>query len=223
MIPVKRQPEPSDFNRLVRDPGKNHLRASPTPTPEPKYVRKKRLWEKVAGHLHAAYSEICAYSCHRIALVTGFRTVEHFIPIRVDPQKAYEWDNYRLVCGRLNGLKGAHQDVLDPFELDDNVFALDFPSLLVKPGSGLRSQLEADVRATIKRLKLNDNETCIHERERRVRDYCTGEISFNHLRKEAPFIAHELERQGLVRKIMNIMGYSQSAQATRGDADATDT
>ena len=159
-------------------------------------------------HLHTAYSETCAYSCHRIALLTGFSTVEHFVPIKVDPQKAYEWDNYRLVCGRLNGRKGAHQDVLDPFDLADNVFALDFPSLQVKPGSGLGSQLEDDVWATINRLRLNDDETCVSDRQELVRDYCTCEISFDHLRKEAPFIAHELERQGLVSTIGKMMGYS---------------
>lgn len=223
MIPVRRQPEPSEFSQLVRTPGQKHLDASPTRIPEPSYVRKKPLWQEVATQLHTAYSEICAYSCHRIALVTGFRTVEHFIPIAADPQRAYVWDNYRLVCGRLNGRKGVHQDVLDPFELDDNVFALDFPSLQVKPGSGLGSQLEAAVWATINRLKLNDDENCLHEREVCVRAYCTNDISFNHLRKEAPFIAHELERQGLVRTIVNMMDYSHSAQAARADTDGTDT
>lgn len=223
MIPVTRQPKPGDFNRLVRDPGKTHLRGSPTPTPEPRYVRKKPLWQKVGVHLHAAYSEVCAYTCHRIALDTGFCTVEHFVPIKVDPQKAYEWDNYRLVCGRLNGRKGDHQDVLDPFQLADNVFTLQFPSLLVKPSPGLAPQLETDAWATINRLKLNDDGTCVRERQVRVRDYCTGDISFNHLRKEAPFIAHELQRQGLVSSITKMMGYSQPAQATRSDTDNTDT
>ncbi len=223
MIPVKRQPKPSMFNQLVRAPGLKHLAASPTPKPTPEYVRKKPLWRNVAEHLHEVYSEICAYSCRRIALVTGSRTTDHFIPIKVDPQKAYEWDNYRLVCGRLNTRKGVHQDVLDPFELDDNVFALDFPSLQVKPGDGLGSQMEADVWATIKRLKLDVDETLVHDRQQIVRDYCTGDISFNHLRKEAPFIAHELERQGLVSTISTMMGYSQPAQPTRSDTDVTDT
>lgn len=222
MIPVKRQPEPSEFSRLVRTPGQKHLDASPTQIPEPSYVRRKRLWREVATHLHTAYSEICAYSCHRIARVTGSRTVEHFVPIKVDPRKAYEWDNYRLVCGRLNGRKGDHQDVLDPFELADNVFALDFPSLQVKPGSGLESQLEADVRATINRLKLNDD-TCVEGRVACVRYFCKKEISFDYLRSEAPFVAHELERQGLVNTIVNMMGYFQPAQATRSDTDLTDT
>lgn len=223
MIPVKPQPEPSKFGQLVRTPGQVHLKASPRKIPEPSYVKKNPLWRKVATDLHTAYSEICAYSCLRIALVTGFRTVEHFVPIKVDPQKAYEWDNYRLVCGRLNGCKGVHQDVLDPFKLADNVFALDFPSLLVKPGSGLGSQLKADVLDTIKRLKLNDDEICVRNREKCVRDYCTREISFDHLRKEAPFIVHELERQELVDTITNMMGYSLTAERTRSPSADTNT
>lgn len=207
MMPVKLQRKPTEFEKLVRTPGLDYLAASPTPTPTPEYIRKRPLWRKIAGDLHESYSEICAYSCRRIAFVTGSRTVDHFIPIKVDPQKAYDWDNYRLACGRLNSRKGAHQDVLDPFELDDDVFALDFPSLQVKPGHGLDSQMKTAVCATINRLKLND-ETCVDDRQRLVRDCCTGDISFSHLRKEAPFIAYELERQELVSAIADMMGYS---------------
>jgi hypothetical protein len=46
------------------------------------------------------------------------------------PELAYEWSNYRHAIGRVNGCKGNLDDlVLDPFEVEDDWFAIQIPDL----------------------------------------------------------------------------------------------
>ena len=65
--------------------------------------------------------------------------------------------------------------------------------------------LYQSVQITIDALRLNDEGTCLQGRWAYIRDYCLSEIDFSHLSKKAPFIALELQRQGLVQKIKAIM------------------
>ncbi len=205
MIRIEPQPEPNDFEILVRRPGRQFLRR--IPNPKSREWRSHSYWRNVSGELRSAYNGICAYTCHWIPTDTGAGTVEHFKPKSKHPQDAYEWDNYRLVCSMLNGRKGNHEDVLDPFTIQDGWFVLDFPSLLVKPAPDLDDDLRAKVIATRKRLKLNDDESCVEARLQWVRDYCEGNISHDHLRKHAPFIARQIEQQGLIDALPEIMGF----------------
>ncbi len=156
--------------------------------------------------LHDAYGGICAYSCHWIPYDTGAKTVEHFKPKVRYPQDAYEWDNYRLVCNALNGRK-SDRDTLDPFEISDGWFIIDFPSLLVKSAPGLPDDLKNQVIATRDILGLNDEATCLKNRNEFVWCYCKRQITFAHLERQAPFLAKELVRQGLTDTIQEIMGY----------------
>ena len=117
------------------------------------------------------------------------------------------WSNFRLMCGTLNGRKGDYEDVIDPFRVANGTFALDFPSLFVKPAPNLSRHMANRVSATIARLQLNDEGTCIKARERYVKQYCQGLIDFALVEREAPFIAFELTRQGLEDAIKTIMGY----------------
>lgn len=45
-----------------------------------------------------------------------------------------------------------------------------------------------------------------------ILSYCKGEITFNFLKKAAPFIAHELERKGLKKKVTQMMKYPSKAR-----------
>ena len=54
-------------------------------------------------------------------------------------------------------------------------------------------------------LKLNQDDTLVQERQSWLECFCSGEITFAHLRKKVPFIAYELERQELVNDIASIM------------------
>ncbi|MCP4663974.1 MAG: hypothetical protein GY856_51990 [bacterium] len=204
MIHVEPQPEPSDFDAKVRRRGLQFL--SRHPEPSTSGWRNHDYWRKILPALYEAYHRICAYSCHWIPPDTGGRSVEHFLPKTKYPDRAYEWSNYRLVCLTLNGRKGDHEDVLDPFVVEDGWFVLDFPSLQIKPSADLDMPSRRRVQTTIERLCLNDEGTCLRNRSYYIRDYCQGEINFSHLRRCAPFVAMELERQKLVEAIREMMG-----------------
>jgi hypothetical protein len=107
----------------------------------------------------------------------------------------------------LNGRKGTYEDVLDPFTIQNGCFVLHFPSLEIRPGEGIEVDLRKQVEATIRRLGLNDEGTCLKSRFRYIEVYCKNEIAFFHLQHEAPFIAMELERQGLRDGIRDIMQF----------------
>jgi hypothetical protein len=108
------------------------------------------------------------------------------------------------VCSTLNGRKGTHEDVLDPFLIPDGWFVIDFPSMLVKPDSDLAPDVLQSVQATIDRLGLNDEGTCLKSRVKWLGDYCSNDISLDYFRRHAPFIVSELERQNLVANIREV-------------------
>ncbi len=203
MIHVDRHPEPINFETLVRQPGRNYLRIVPFPTT--KQFNNHDYWGRVLGTMYDLYDGICAYSCHWIPVDTGTPTVEHFYPKHLYPQQAYEWNNYRLVCGTLNGRKKAFEDVLDPFTLVDGWFIIDFPSGLVKPSKELDDSAKDQVRRTIARLGLNHEGTCLRNRLKWIMDYSRGAYGFQYLSKHAPFVGRELERQGLCDAIKTMM------------------
>jgi uncharacterized protein (TIGR02646 family) len=206
MIRVEPRPEPQNFDSLVRQPGYGYL--STRPNPSAKEWNKHSYWRRILKELHSSYKGICAYSCHWIPYDTGADTVEHFLPKTRYPMQAYEWSNYRLVCATLNSRKGDFEDVLDPFQIEDGWFTIDFPSLLVKPSKNLKKAQSDKVRLTIERLGLNDEDTCVKSRERYIKSYCLNDVSFDYLLLDAPFIAAELRRQNLVDSIKEIMNYA---------------
>lgn len=204
MIPVQPQPEPADFSEKVREKGAAFLRKVPHPK-TPDWVNKE-YWQASLDDLCEAYERICAYSAQWIPRTEGSPTVDHFIPKSVKPEWAYEWHNFRLACLKLNTRKRDYQDVLDPFELQANCFILDFPSLLIKPNQNIPDPRKEKVIATIKRLKLNEDDNCVKGRLDWLMPYCRKEYPFDYLKRKAPFIAYELERQNLIENISVIMG-----------------
>ncbi len=130
-------------------------------------------------------------------------TVDHFIPISQSPQTAYEWNNYRLSCARANTNKGDNRNVLDPFNLKPDSFSLDFPSLLLRPNPSLDMDSAAKVSATIAILGLNE-EYFVEDRLHWLIEYLRdSDIDF--LKRHAPFLAYELQRQKLESTISAIM------------------
>jgi 5-methylcytosine-specific restriction endonuclease McrA len=205
VIPVVPQPEPDVFDELVRNKGIKFLSKFTTSKPTTKQWNEHDYWGYVRKQLYKAYNGICAYSAHWIPLTTN-PNIDHYIPKSVNPNLAYEWSNYRLACSLVNALKKDYQDVLDPFLIKKDWFILDFPSLLVKANSVLSSQKLQEVKITIERLKLNDDKF-VNDRDEWLKRYCLGEANFILLKKVAPFIAYELERQGLIEDIKSMMAY----------------
>jgi|LDZU01.1.fsa_nt_gi hypothetical protein len=199
LIPVRQQPEPPDFNSGVRTPGSAFL--SQTPDPTKRQWDKNRYWKSCLSDLYRSYDEICAYTGIWISFHGA--TVDHFLPKSRHPQGAYEWENYRLSCDRANNNKGDSTDVLDPFLIQPDYFVLNFPSLLVKPNASLQADEKRKVERTIAILRLNE-ECFIQDRLHWLREYIyTQDTHF--LRRHAPFIAYELERQHLESSIITMM------------------
>jgi hypothetical protein len=76
--------------------------------------------------------------------------------------------------------------------------------MLVKPHPDLGRIRRRRVQATIIRLGLNDEGTCLKSRVKWLREYCSNDISLDHLRRHAPFIVAELDRQGLTATIRDV-------------------
>ena len=131
--------------------------------------------------------------------------MEHFVPKSRCPRLAYEWNNFRLVCGRFNGRKGDHRDVLDPFLLQNGVFVILFPALLVRPDVQLDEGIREKACSTIERLKLND-EISVSSRLGYVMDFCRGHIDDDFMRRRAPFLYREMRRQNLLNNSCAVMG-----------------
>lgn len=203
MMFVQEQPEPADFSTKVRTPGEAFLRRVPHPTNKDYTEKKQKHWRKCLGDLYTAYKGICAYSAQwiptDISLSTG--TVDHFIPKHIEPNLAYEWKNYRLCTERMNNHKGNSMDVMDPFMIQNGWFTINFASFFIEPEDSLPDYLKAAVDATITSLKLNDDDILVQARTNVIQEYANGDFSFNHLEKKYPFIAYELDRQGLKDKI----------------------
>lgn len=122
-------------------------------------------------------------------------SVDHFVPITVDKNLAYEWSNYRLSSLRINSYKGESTDVLDPFHILNGWFVLNLANFLVEPNTGLEPQIETAVRNTIEILRLNRDDTLVRLRFKVVREYAKGQVNFDYLTTHYPFIASELDRQ----------------------------
>lgn len=197
---MKVQPakEPDDFFDLVQEPGEKFLRDTPKPTQ--KQWQTNNYWTRTSKELHEAYNGICAYYCQYIPKVTGSKTVEHFKPKSKYPEEAYKWSNYRLVCGMMNGRKGNHEDVIDPFDVGEDWFVINFNTYMIEPRDDLSTIERRKVIKTIARLKLNDDE-CIEGRVIALMKFAEkGDIAY--LDFWSPLLAKELRRQNLSEEIL---------------------
>ena len=201
MIHVNLQPEPSEFDAKVRQPGNAFLARCPQPSG--KQWRNHAYWSRISSNLYQAYSGICAYSGQWFSTTTTHVSVDHFYPKSFCREKAYEWDNYRLTTQVMNNYKDDHI-IMDPFEINDGDFIIDFPSCLIKPRKDMTPTEKEKVTNTIQILHLNDEDQA-NQRCSIILEYINGDISKQHLEKRYPFIAEELSRQALYDKIKEMM------------------
>ncbi len=223
MIRVPRAPAPADFEARVAGPGRRALQellgdpAAPTrrgPKRKrtygsindipPSELEKTHYWTRALPDMKRAYGYTCAYLAMKIHPATGAATIDHFIPKERDPGRAYDWDNFRLSTGLINAYKDTHQDVLDPFEVEDGWFTLNLLSFKVLPNSQLDTTMRERVRVTIdERLRLNEPTFCEARRVYHDRYHGLGDSlepwPLSWLETECPFVARELRRQGRLR------------------------
>lgn len=184
MIPVQPAPEPTYFDKKVRQPGLAFLDNYPNKEP-------KDLWLLASDDLKRSYRRTCAYTCQRI--VGG--TVDHFLPKSRYRALAYEWSNYRLCCEATNRVKAAKVGLVDPFKVGRRWFALAFPQCDVILGANVPHAMQAKARFTIDALDLN-SEDLVEGRSHVAVEFRDGDVSLTHVRKSHPFLAVEIERQG---------------------------
>lgn len=203
MIPVVPQPEPEEFDELVRKRGKKFLSKFPKPTSG--QWNHHAYWNDIRERFYKDYQGICAYTAHWIQPIDN-PNIDHYIPKSVNKDLAYEWSNYRLACPLVNALKKDYQDVVDPFTLDKHSFFLNFPSLIIRVNPILEINTQRNLENTLERLQLN-SEKFVNSRSGWLEPYCLDFADFSFLKRRAPFIAYELERQDLIEKIKRIMDY----------------
>lgn len=182
-------PEPADFHQKVREPGRRALQERTSGQELPP------LWRECLRDLHSAYRGICAYYGFYLERA-NHPGVDHFVAKSGSgADLAYEWSNYRLACAHANTCKREHPDVLDPAKIEDGWFQLDPYSLLVSANPELPESIRARVDDTIWRLKLNE-ERALETRQRAKDQFLLG-MGLVGLHKYYPFLAKELERQGI--------------------------
>lgn len=121
-------------------------------------------------------------------------SVDHFAPKTKFPRQAFEWRNYRLCLDRINGYKGEHEVLLDPFAIQPNTFYLDFANLFVTPNKEQMDIMVQRAQRTIDLLRLNIDDTLVELRFRALDCYLkSGDKDF--LQQWYPFIAYEVNRQ----------------------------
>lgn len=204
MIRVLSQPEPSEFEEQVRRPGRAALLELVGDPTAPKRTGPRRarvadriadippdklpdLWTRSLPELRKAYRNVCAYLGMKIHGATGAATIDHFAPKSKHQELAYEWSNYRLAAKQVNANKGWHEDVFDPFEIEDGWFALRVGSFEVVPADSLDAPTRVKVEATIQRLKLNEPTFRDARQEYHDRYQCHAEPVGAHPREALPF------------------------------------
>jgi len=197
MIQVALAPEYPNFDAEVRTPGAAFLNTCPMPTSE--QFKRKNFWNRSAKELHAAYSGICAYTA---MYLPEQGSVDHFLPKSTHPHLAYEWNNFRLASGRVNTSKGNQSDILDPFHIKDDWFYLDIPACLLRANPALEKPLRNKIAGTINSLRLNQDDNYVQERCNILIDYARADLSKNFLQRRYPFLAKEIDRQGLDQKAL---------------------
>jgi hypothetical protein len=224
MIPVAAQPEPQapdyDFHHDVYERGEDAIRQLAGLLPLRTWrgpnigarvgriedvthtiLRDYDYWIRAMPALHRAYRGYCAYLARYIELVE-MPTTDHFVALRnaSDPMLAYTWANYRLAHALVNGCKSAIPKVLDPFEIGEGWFAIDFGTFETIVGPQAPPDRQDAIRHTIKALKLDGRELAT-TRRRAAERYWSPPLGHQplplwHLEQDEPFLARELRRQG---------------------------
>jgi uncharacterized protein (TIGR02646 family) len=199
MLYVNPQPEPADFDIKVRQKGLAYLRNGGIILTKslPKGVKIPAYWQDCLDELYQSYGGFCAYLAIHFERIIGGGSVDHFAAKSALPGMAYEWQNYRLACSRMNSRKNHYKDVLDPFNVQDGWFRLELISGRIYPNPDIDPVFIKAVSATIRRLKLDDN-GCREVRARHFSDYIQGMYTAQFLRRRSPFVWYEANRQGLL-------------------------
>ncbi len=193
MIYVTPPPEPPDFDRRARQPGQTWLDKNlPENGKLPKGKRPPAKWTPFKSRLAGGFHYRCGYS----AMHEPVGTVDHYLSCENHPDLAYEWRNYRYASAWINASKGTLDDqVLDPFEVQDEWFEILLPSLQLVLTDAVPSEERQRAECTLERLHLRDDERVIRQRQQWYDLYLAGKITLAGLETVAPLIARAVRKQ----------------------------
>jgi len=187
MMRFVRQKEPNAFDDRCRKRGEKWLEEHPG------YDRPNDYWSEFEPDLRNAFGGLCAYC---VMFVMKAQT-DHFIPVAVLKRKkqdklAYEWKNFRYGEGVLNGRK-SKQVILDPFQVRDEWFEIQLPSLQLLLTSTLPVNKKRVADLTMEKLGLRDDEVVIRYRRKWFELYQERKLTLEGLKEVAPLIARAVE------------------------------
>lgn len=191
MIPVANPiPEPKAFDAECRTPGTVWRCSRQLAGTTPKTSEFPNLWAKYESDLSSAFHERCGWWAMWIA--EG--EVDHFLSKKNRPDLAYEWSNYRYIAGSVNGSKGNHDDdVLDPFEVQEDWFEVILPSMQLIVTDQLPIAWMDKARFTLKQLRLQDGTKIVRCRRRWYESFKNG-MPMSELVKFAPLVAKAVKK-----------------------------
>lgn len=155
------------------------------------------FWREAIPDMLQAYERRCSYLALYIEHATGNPTVDHMLPKSREWDQVYEWSNYRLCAALINANKSTLISLVDPFEVADGWFALEFVGFQVIRGPNAPPSKLQQIEDTLPLLNMPE---CLKAREEYVTCYEQGAIEFAYLERRAPFVAAELRRQGQLRE-----------------------
>lgn len=199
MLKLLLQPEPPDFDSIVRQPGMALIYRLLQIHPKIKSSQFIDYWNNspYPDKFHNAYNNTCVYYGRRYE--ADFLQTDHYKDKLNFPALAYEWDNYRLSSLSANRAKG-NKSVLDPCLIENDWFELDFATLFIRPSLYVPSNYLNDVEKYITSkdgLNINSNRQ-IAARKQYWSDYQNQITTKVYLEREYPFMYWQAVNQGLI-------------------------
>jgi len=204
MLHVAKRPEPSNFDALVRQPGKRFFNLVSAPTN--RQFRSHRYWTRARRELAEAYESRCAYTLIRLVDLNrpNASSIDHFLLKSLFPELAYEWNNFRLARKSVNNAKGHRFDIVDPFCARSGWFVLDILSCLIELGQIRDDALTRRVKNTISVLGLNDIDGLVQERCDILIDLDHDHITLQYVDQYDPFVSYEVRRQNILSQLSGL-------------------
>jgi hypothetical protein len=125
-------------------------------------------------------------------------TVDHWVSLRSDRTKAYDWENLRFVDGGVNSAKKPSWEgrLLDPYEIQPGWFELLLPSLQLVVADVPDEATRIRAEFTLDKLGLRDGEDVVRLRREWLDQYEQGHLTMEGLRRFAPLVARAVEKRG---------------------------
>jgi hypothetical protein len=186
-------PEPEEFDAKVRKPGQAWLTANPDKSSS-EYKAYWSDWAACKGKLAEASQCRCAYIGMKI-LPPQDGTIDHYLSKKNYPELTYEWSNYRYCTGRVNRNKSNYDKrILDPFEVQDDWFEIQLPSLQLLLTDKVPLELREKAEFTLRQLQLQDQQWIIDQRADYYDGYKAGEITLARIERDAPLVARAIRK-----------------------------